>query len=92
MNYIKRLIHYLSCKQQKFGIRKDPRTGMKTLTRAIFKRKHASLSRDNIDDQLRMLPIFKLGCSNVEAHTPNFSKFYIILSRDKLIFWIAHGG
>src|SRR5699024_11994529 len=73
-----------------FFFRKYARTCQKTLPFRPLERKHASPSVHHIDDQLGMLPIFKLIFLHIERRIAYFAEQHIGIADPEFISRIAH--
>src|SRR5580700_10884410 len=57
-----------------------------------FERKHTSASGHDIDDQMRVLPVFELRSPDVERMTADLTQQDVLRPDHKIATWIAHRG
>lgn len=71
-------------------IRKDTRADQKTNAFGVFEREHAATARNHIENELGMLPVFKLAAAHVKRRVAKRSDEDIVVAEKKLSAWITH--
>jgi hypothetical protein len=72
-------------------IGKDAGANEKAHALRIFEREHAAPSGDDIEDELRVLPVFKLAATYIERRVAEHPQENVVIAKQKLSARIAHG-
>src|ERR1700754_1535497 len=71
-------------------VAEQARAGEEPHPLAILQREHAAAARYHVDDELGVLPVFKLRWADVERRAGNLAELDVAVTHDEIVLRVAH--